>query len=204
MFTDEERKARKRASCLRWQKAHPEAMRAAKHRYYKAHSEAVRASIRRWMAAHPEAVRTAKRLWRKAHLEAVRAYSRRYRKAHLEVARASCRHYKQAHPEAARASVRRYARAHPEVVCVRQERRRARKSALPATLTAAEWTAICATYKQRCAYCGKKAKLTQDHVLPLSKGGGTIASNIVPACQVCNSAKGNRPPTKPVKLAMGI
>ena len=35
-------------------------------------------------------------------------------------------------------------------------------------------------------------RLTQDHVIPLSKGGQHIKENIVPACPSCNSKKGNR------------
>ena len=44
----------------------------------------------------------------------------------------------------------------------------------------------------RCHYCGRMAKLTIDHVIPLSKGGDHSRSNVVPACQRCNSQKGNR------------
>jgi len=39
-----------------------------------------------------------------------------------------------------------------------------------------------------CAYCGEGAD-TLDHVLPRSKGGMTVAENLVPACRRCNGAK---------------
>ena len=32
--------------------------------------------------------------------------------------------------------------------------------------------------------------MTRDHLKPVSEGGRTIQSNIVPACQTCNSSKG--------------
>ena len=32
--------------------------------------------------------------------------------------------------------------------------------------------------------------MTRDHLEPVSEGGRTIQSNIVPACQSCNSSKG--------------
>jgi 5-methylcytosine-specific restriction endonuclease McrA len=35
-------------------------------------------------------------------------------------------------------------------------------------------------------------KLTQEHVIPVSRGGGTTAENIVPACGKCNSSKKDR------------
>ena len=91
-----------------------------------------------------------------------------------------------------------WAKAHPEELRVIGARRAARKKGLPATLTIQQWCAILVAYKYQCAYCGKKEtkkrSLTQDHVLPLSKGGGTTPENIVPACKSCNSAKGDRPP----------
>jgi 5-methylcytosine-specific restriction endonuclease McrA len=45
----------------------------------------------------------------------------------------------------------------------------------------------------RCVYCGQVKKLTVDHVIPISKGGQHTKSNIVPACQSCNSRKKDGP-----------
>ena len=45
-----------------------------------------------------------------------------------------------------------------------------------------------------CQYCNEtiaNKDLTMDHVLPLSKGGGTSWENTVTACKNCNMAKGN-------------
>jgi 5-methylcytosine-specific restriction endonuclease McrA len=99
---------------------------------------------------------------------------------------------------------RRYLRANPGVNATNMARRRAMKRGLPDTLTRTEWEAIKAAYGNRCAYCGKKQKhsLTQDHVVPLSKRGGTIRENIVPACKSCNSSKRNNLPAKPVRLVL--
>ena len=64
---------------------------------------------------------------------------------------------------------------------------------IASTLTADEWAEILARYDSRCAYCNTEgAPLTQDHVIPLSLGGWHTYANIVPACQSCNSRKGNR------------
>ena len=45
-----------------------------------------------------------------------------------------------------------------------------------------------------CTYCGKKITnpndFSQDHQLPLSRGGQTVPSNLVPACIKCNAEKG--------------
>ena len=49
----------------------------------------------------------------------------------------------------------------------------------------------------RCQYCGRRystSELSLDHVVPLSRGGGTNWENVVCACLSCNVKKGNRLP----------
>ena len=46
-----------------------------------------------------------------------------------------------------------------------------------------------------CLYCGKEYSdrlLTRDHVVPVSRGGKDVWSNVVTACRACNHKKGNR------------
>jgi 5-methylcytosine-specific restriction endonuclease McrA len=50
-------------------------------------------------------------------------------------------------------------------------------------------TAIFARWLWKCAYCGNRAEHL-DHVVPLSKGGADVESNMVPACAPCNLSKG--------------
>jgi 5-methylcytosine-specific restriction endonuclease McrA len=43
-----------------------------------------------------------------------------------------------------------------------------------------------------CYYCGRKFKaneLTMDHLVPIARGGRSVAGNVVPACKDCNSKK---------------
>lgn len=47
--------------------------------------------------------------------------------------------------------------------------------------------------EQCCAYCGKYySRLEKEHIKPLTKGGKTTISNIIPACRICNTTKNNR------------
>ena len=62
------------------------------------------------------------------------------------------------------------------------------------TITAAEWNKTLVLFGHRCAYCGKESVLTFDHFIPISKGGDTTPSNIVPACVSCNSSKQDKLP----------
>jgi 5-methylcytosine-specific restriction endonuclease McrA len=45
-----------------------------------------------------------------------------------------------------------------------------------------------------CQYCGSRANLTVDHVIPRSKGGGSSWDNIVASCAPCNRRKGDALP----------
>jgi 5-methylcytosine-specific restriction endonuclease McrA len=48
-----------------------------------------------------------------------------------------------------------------------------------------------------CMYCGASLPvclLTRDHILPLSRGGHDCWSNVISACQPCNTRKGCRTP----------
>jgi 5-methylcytosine-specific restriction endonuclease McrA len=80
----------------------------------------------------------------------------------------------------------------------RHARRRSVLVSVIATLTADEWREIMEQSGHRCAYCGKPfgATLppTQDHVIPLSKGGNHTKDNVVPACKPCNSRKKDKLP----------
>lgn len=59
-------------------------------------------------------------------------------------------------------------------------------------ITSEEWDDIKKRFDYRCAYClTRPDKLTQDHVVPLCRGGSHTKDNIVPACKGCNCKKGS-------------
>jgi HNH endonuclease len=67
------------------------------------------------------------------------------------------------------------------------------------THTRQEFEELVAMWGWRCFYCGKPVhecvkrapdQLTEDHLVPLSRGGVNFIWNIVPACLTCNELKG--------------
>ncbi|HOX89617.1 MAG TPA: HNH endonuclease [Burkholderiaceae bacterium] len=51
--------------------------------------------------------------------------------------------------------------------------------------------------RHTCAYCGWHAderELTVEHIVPLSRGGRHLWTNVVTACRSCNTRKGSRTP----------
>lgn len=75
----------------------------------------------------------------------------------------------------------------------RHAKRRSNLKNIIADLTASEWKDILKKFGNKCAYCGndftKKTPPTQDHVVPISKGGNHTKDNVVPSCKPCNSKK---------------
>lgn len=123
-----------------------------------------------------------------ANPEKVRAYQKDYRIKNRERFNASCRAAKKAKPE-------KYAEIHRNGVI----RRRARKRGLPDKWGRAEMRAALARFNQSCAVCrtpfGLMTAMEWDHWIPLASPScpGTIPSNMVPLCEVCNLSKSNAP-----------
>lgn len=159
--------------------------------------EGVRAKDRARYARDIEPQRKRKKAYRAKHPEKYRAFARKYYardKEKISVKRAA-----EAPLWAAR--LRRWRHANPDKAQNQHAKYHAnRQGAAVNDLTAAQWTEIKAAYGNRCVYCGRKMqRLTQDHIIPLSKGGHHTASNIVPACGSCNSKKQAGAPLVPVQ-----
>lgn len=71
-------------------------------------------------------------------------------------------------------------------------RRKAREMLVKGNLSHSDAELLIAKAKGLCVYCGKKTKLTLDHVIPISKGGANSSRNIIPCCKSCNSQKGTK------------
>jgi len=73
---------------------------------------------------------------------------------------------------------------------IKVAKRRALRNNTVSTFTVAQWEESKEFFKFECAYCGLKAnKFDQDHIVPLSKGGSHVKSNIIPSCEYCNGSK---------------
>ena len=61
--------------------------------------------------------------------------------------------------------------------------------------TLGEWETLKAQYNWTCYFCEKcepEITLTEDHIIPLSRGGTDNIENIQPLCVSCNSKKGTK------------
>ncbi len=161
--------------------------------YRQEHKKEIAAYRRRYRQKHKGRIAAYQRQWRKENREHVRQHREKTR-----VERAACTHqYYLEHREEKAAYDRLYSLQHPGKARCRWQRRRARLLNAPINdFTVADWKLVLEHYHHRCAYCGTNDKLTQDHIIPLSRGGWHTISNIVPACLSCNCKKGARTPSE--------
>lgn len=85
-----------------------------------------------------------------------------------------------------------YTKNNPEYAVKFRQTRRAKIKGLKATYTAEQWIECMNYFNHKCCYCGAEDKLEQEHLIPVSKGGEYVNSNIIPACKRCNSSKNDK------------
>jgi 5-methylcytosine-specific restriction endonuclease McrA len=85
-----------------------------------------------------------------------------------------------------------WVKANHDRVRASQHKHRSAKKFNGGSYSVSEWESLCKKYNYRCLGCGKKRKLTADHVIPISKGGTSNIDNIQPLCGPCNSSKGTK------------
>ena len=106
-----------------------------------------------------------------------------------------------ADPEKFRQRVLAYQRANPQWANERNARHRARiRSATIGKVTVKLLAAKAAFWGDRCWMCGGEWT-DWDHVKPLAKLGPHMLANLRPACDPCNSSKGDRWPLAKALLA---
>ena len=164
-----------------------------------------RAYMRRYRAINPEKVKAVKRVSYAKHKGEIKLRRAGYAAQHYAKHRARYKTVRAAYYAKNKEKVDQknaaYGKTHREEGVLRATRYKAKKAGVSRNdFTVSQWRRMKKLYNYTCVYCGKKPpKLTQDHVIPLSKGGEHTFTNIVPACQPCNSKKRNGPPLVPVQ-----
>lgn len=156
---------------------------------------------KQWVEANRDRDRAAKLRWHKANPEYARENSKRQYYKHIEKKRAYARERQAVRRalglidiEAARRSKAAWKKRNPENNQIHLAKRRAALNNIAINdFTLAQWRELKAEYNHCCFYCKLSSKrLTQDHMIPISRGGAHTKANIVPARMTCNCKKNAR------------
>jgi len=143
-----------------------------------------------WSKVHPESRRKSYKKWAKANPEKVKANKKNYDAKNKERVLAYSAQYRKDHPKEVQAALDKWRKENAVAMRMHVHVRKTRKTAAGGSYTVEEWDALCKKHNGRCLRCGKKKKLTADHVIPVKLGGTSNIDNIQPLCGPCNSAKG--------------
>jgi len=150
-----------------------------------------RAENRAWWLNYRPKQYEASRRWRRNNKEKRLAWLREWMEKNRKILTEKHRSWIAANPQARRRIWNRWYRANVETWNLAVKNRRLKRVGV---VSKSDWESIKAKYDNRCAYCKlPDQKLTQDHFIPLAKGGLHTPENIVPACQSCNSRKRDTP-----------
>lgn len=119
------------------------------------------------------------------------AYQKGFRRDNRDAVLAERASYYRKNRDDVLARMQRWQQENPDKVRAIAARRRARKldAFEDGSVTAQSVRELFERFRCRCAYCGARGTLQEDHVVPVSKGGPHIIENILPACVSCNASK---------------
>ena len=160
---------------------------------------------KQWVKNNRKRVNLNMKRYRLRHLEEIRAKDRlRKSKLDKEKRRLKDRLLYQKNKERYREKARIWRKKNMDKVLFWNRRRELRERGVDGSHTFKEWGELKKKYSYRCSKCNilesklknmwydkRFWKLTEDHVIPLSKGGTDYIYNIRPLCISCNSSKGN-------------
>ncbi len=193
----------------KWVQSNPVKIKARGKRWYQGNTEKVLSKNKKWAQDNPEKESARHKRWYQANFEKIAmrrknyyqtnfeklsAASKRWVKNNLERVRYNQRKWAQSNQERIEIVRTRWLQSNSEKVRSYQRKHKAlMQGASISDFTDYDWRDLLFLYDHRCAYCRTdKKELTQDHVIPLSRGGDHTITNIVPACQSCNSRKGTK------------
>lgn len=118
--------------------------------------------------------------------------ARKYREANREKLASKAREYYAENSDRIKAVQKIYRESNPDVVKGCRIRRRARLADSIGQRTVQQTKARWEYHGNKCIYCGTDKNLSDEHLIPLARGGTDWPANIAPSCRSCNSKKHTR------------
>lgn len=138
------------------------------------------------------------RRWYEANREKEIQRSSKWNRENPDKVASNMRKCRERRPDHYKEYQKQYRKENPALYAASDCKKRSiRRSAIDKTkhkLTTRELASLKKQAKGICYYCGKKSKLTLDHIIPLSRGGTHSRDNVLFACNSCNCSKGAKDP----------
>ncbi len=126
--------------------------------------------------------------------EARRLRERKTYSAKAETLKATASRYRARNRAVENERYRRWTQNNPDGAAAKRHKRRCAIIGVDGSISAEEISALKQRQRDRCASCGRSAKLTLDHITPVSRGGKHCVRNAQMLCRPCNSRKSNTDP----------
>ncbi len=148
----------------------------------------------------------AQQKYKKTHRKKINQYKKNYYSSHSkerEKAKERAYKWRKENPKKYKLNFKKakkkWNKANPDKIASMKKRRYARERGAEGSHTLQEWENLKEKFNYCCAICGMQEPftdqwyqwLTEDHIIPLSKGGSNYIENIQPLCMRCNSKKNN-------------
>ena len=149
-------------------------------------------SFREWHARNLDRNRARGAAWREENIEKIRESQRAYEKINGEKRREKCRAYHEKNRDDLLEKKREWRKRNIERVRAYCRNRHARKAGANGSHTPLDIAELMKEQKGKCACCRKKITVKTrhvDHIIPLSKGGSNLRSNLQMLCPKCNLQK---------------
>lgn len=192
------RKKYYRQLCENWIKKHKDKKKEYNRKFFQKHKKKIYKKrlpyLKEWRIRNPQKIKEYDKKVRLKHRQKRIEYSKGWRKKNKEYVKKYYRRYCEENEERIRESYKRYL----EILqnynrkLFRNLMRRAKLKNAQGFHTFEEWKNLKALYNWTCPACKRKEpeiKLTEDHIIPLNKGGSNNIKNIQPLCRRCNCRK---------------
>lgn len=183
-----------RKNCKRGYKSWCRTCRKEEHKQYREkYKEELLEKEKRYREQNREKIRENHKKFTEANRKRINEWHRKHYRENIEREKEKYRQYRMKYPDKIKAAQKKFKEKDidkfHEKYNVYAQIRRARIRELPSNYTNEQWVETKQYFSNTCCYCGEEKELTQDHFIPLSRGGGYTKENIVPACGICNSRK---------------
>lgn len=152
---------------------------------------------KKWATDNPEKNKESKKKWQKNNPERFKESIEKWRKNNPKKYSNSVEYRREYHknrykndPEYYKKRYKEWVKNNPEKIKNYKSRRRARKKSNGVfVILEKELKKI---YSSPCFACGATENLTQEHLIPVSRGGRHSIGNLTTLCHSCNSSKGSK------------